>query len=144
MVTEHQRQAWQMLPGSAILLSSEDLENTVGTIEKVHTRPEPCVRLVTESGISLVCSHSAPIMTESKDYLDAPETLGARVAVMSNDEARFEEVTEVVDMGILEVRPISAGNQNFWAGEKDGEYILHHNIWLRHKVNSSFPTLKKR
>lgn len=144
MVTETQRQAWQMLPGSAIMLSSEDLENSIGTIEKVHTRPEPCVRIVTESGISLVCSHSAPIMTESKDYLNAPETLGARVAVMSNDEARFEEVTEVVDMGVLEVRPITAGNQNFWAGEKDGEYILHHNIWMSRFKTTAFPTLLKR
>lgn len=99
-----------------------------GTVIRARNQMEPCVRITTEAGISLVCSHSAPILTGEKTYVDAPDVMGKQVAIMVNGETSFDNVISVEDVGEREVRPLYAGDQNFWAGETDAGYILHHNI----------------
>ena len=127
-ITEGQNRAHQMMPGSAIMLGTEDLQVVEGTVVHAITQVEPCVRMITEAGITLVCSTSAPIWTKEGEYFDAPETLNKEVAVMKDGETYFSKVVEIEDLGQMHVRPIDTGDNNFWAGEKDGEYIMHHNI----------------
>jgi hypothetical protein len=130
MVTEGQTRAWQMLPGSAIMLADENLNVMNGTVTRVRNQMEPCVRITTEAGISLVCSHTAPILTGEKTYLNAPEVIGKQVAVMIDGVTSFDNVVSVEDLGEREVRPLYAGDQNFWAGETEAGYILHHNMFF--------------
>jgi hypothetical protein len=40
----------------------------------------------------------------------------------------FDEVVGLEDVGMKFVRVIDAGNNSFWAGERPGSYILHHNV----------------
>ncbi len=143
MITEGQTRAWQMLPGSAIMLADENLNVMNGTVIRVRNQTEPCVRITTEAGISLVCSHTAPILTGEKTYVNAPEVIGKQVAVMINGETSFDNVVSVEDVGEREVRPLYAGDQNFWAGETEAGYILHHNMFFGNFGNAMF-SIKKR
>jgi hypothetical protein len=47
---------------------------------------------------------------------------------MKNDETFFDKVISVEHVGEKFVSAINAGGTAFWAGEKDGMYMLHHNI----------------
>jgi len=138
VVTEGQNRAHQMMPGSAVLLGTEDLEIVEGTVINAVTKPEPCVRVTTEAGISLICSTSAPLWTDEGKYYDAPDVGDKKVAVMKDGQTWFDTVVNVEDMGVLDVRPMDCGDKNFWAGEKDGEYILHHNVKIRFKDGPNF------
>jgi len=138
VITEGQNRAHQMMPGSAVLLGTEDLEIVEGTVINAVTKPEQCVRVTTEAGISLVCSTSAPLWTDEGKYYDAPDVGDKKVAVMKDGKTWFDTVISVEDMGVLDVRPMDCGDQNFWAGEKDGEYILHHNVKIRMKQGPKF------
>lgn len=128
VLTEGQNRAYQMVPGSALWLGTEDLQVVEGTVINAATESEECVRITTESNITLVCSVSAPIYTSEGKYYNAPEVNGKQVAVMKDGKTWFDNVISIENMGILDVRPIDTGDNNFWAGEKDGEYIMHHNI----------------
>ena len=87
-------------------------------------------RITTQSGISLLCSDTAPICTDD-GFVKAPELLGKKVAVRVDDAhnlvTRFELVEVVAEVGMLEVQHITVGDQAFWAGAEHGSYILHHN-----------------
>jgi hypothetical protein len=57
------------------------------------------------------------------------------VAVMKEGKSWFSEVTSIVDVGYRFVRVIDTGNNSFWAGEKPGEYILHHNAIVNERLS---------
>jgi len=121
-------QAYQMLEGFNVVLCDEkNLQSHVGKVHKAINDYQPCVRVVTETGISLVCSTTAPLFTKEQGFIDAPFVLGKRVAVLRQGVSFFEEVIDVKDVGMKFVRVIDTGNNSFWAGEKEGSYILHHN-----------------
>jgi len=143
MLTEGQNRAYQMVPGSALWLGTEDLQVVEGMVIDAKTMHEPCVRITTESGITLVCSTTAPIYTSEGKYYDAPEVGGKQVAVMKDGKTWFDNVKSVDDVGMLDVRPIDTGDNNFWAGEKDGEYIMHHNMAFRLDSAGGFSVNKK-
>jgi hypothetical protein len=132
-----------MVPGSALWLGTEDLQVVEGMVIDAKTMHEPCVRITTESGITLVCSTTAPIYTSEGKYYDAPEVGGKQVAVMKDGKTWFDNVKSVDDVGMLDVRPIDTGDNNFWAGEKDGEYIMHHNMAFRLDSAGGFSVNKK-
>ena len=122
------KRAGDLKVGDEIMLGTEDLDHDVATVRKIVIRPEPCVRVETRSGVSLVCSTSAPIFTSDKEYTDAPDLLGKYVAIYKDGGTMFDEVISVTSVGHRDVAVIDAGDKAFWAGETTAGYMLHHNI----------------
>ena len=140
-------QAYQLESGMKILLGDDDLNLVHGTIRKALIDYQPCVKIQTSDGISLVCSHSAKIYTKEHGYLLATELFGKRVAVMRHNRTYnngqvilhptmfFDEVVSITDAGMKYVRVIDAGDHAFWAGEHSGSFILHHNVIISDQLN---------
>ena len=97
------------------------------TVSYSVKKTQPCVRIVTESGASLVCSTTAPIPTLGNGYMLAPSLLGRMIPVMRDQIINWEAVTTVTPVGDREIQHISIGDQCFWAGETPDAFILHHN-----------------
>ena len=127
--------AWQLEPGMIISLGTDKLQTTEGKVVKALNDLQPCVRVNTIDGISLVCSTTAPIFTKEKGYTLAPDLVDKHVAVMKEGRSWFSKVTSIVDVGHRFVRVIDTGNNSFWAGEKTGEYILHHNAIVNERFS---------
>lgn len=124
--------AGDILVGSQMQLSDQaSLKAGVGVVSFSKRKKAPGYRLTTVSGISLVCSNTAPIPTTDGIVL-APNVLGKSVAVRRDEggasQSGWEAVTSVVAIGEIEVQHITVGDKCFWAGEKPDSYILHYNI----------------
>lgn len=121
--------AWQLESGFDIQLGADfTLHLTTGKVSKTLIDKQPCVRITTASGASLVCSTTAPIHTVSGGYTPAPELMGKSIAVLEGDKKYWSPVINIEDVGYRLVKVIDAGNNSFWAGEREGSYILHHNV----------------
>ncbi len=119
--------AWMLETGMKISLGTDSLEIVDGKVVSTLNDYQPCVRVVTADGITLVCSTTAPLLTKDKGFIPATEVYGKRVAVMRNGKSWFDEVVGLEDVGMKFVRVIDTGNNSFWAGERPGSFILHHN-----------------
>ena len=119
--------AWQYEPTFDIMLANEELISKAGKVVGVSIDYQPCVKIITSSGIRLSCSTTAPILTKDKGYVVAPKLFGERVAVMRNDIAFWDEIVGIEDIGYKHVRVIDTGDNSFWAGDIHNAYILHHN-----------------
>lgn len=121
--------AWMLETGMKISLGQgENLAIEDGQVVSTLNDYQPCVRIVTADGISLVCSTTAPILTKENGFIPSTEVFGKRVAVMRNGSAWYDEVVQLEDVGMKFVRVIDTGNNGFWAGERPGSFILHHNV----------------
>ena len=121
-------QAFRLQPEFDILLADEvTLATRVGKVKQVAVELQPCVRVTTIDGVSLVCSTTAPLPTLD-GIVKAPDVLGHKVAVLRDGLVGWSEVISVESVGNKFVQVIDAHNTSFWAGEKEGAYILHHNI----------------
>lgn len=127
--------AWMLESGMKISLGTDSLEIVDGSVVKTLNDYQPCVRIVTSDGITLVCSTTAPILTRDKGFIPATEVYGKRVAVMRNGRTWYDEVVQLEDVGMKFVRVIDAGNNSFWAGERPGSFILHHNVPINDRFN---------
>jgi hypothetical protein len=127
--------AWMLESGMKISLGTEELSIVDGQVVKTLNDYQPCVRISTSDGITLVCSTTAPILTKDKGFIPATEVYGKRVAVMRNGVTWYDEVVGLEDVGMKFVRVIDAGNNSFWAGERPGSFILHHNVPIQDKLN---------
>jgi hypothetical protein len=121
--------------GMKISLGTDDLEIIDGRIVKTLNDYQPCVRITTVDGISLVCSTTAPILTKENGFVLSTEVFGKRVAVMRDGRTWFDEVVGLEDVGMKFVRVIDAGDNSFWAGERPGGFILHHNVPIKETLN---------
>lgn len=128
------RRAGDIKAGDWMQLGDEgtpDFATRTGLVTHSHTARARGLRITTQSGISLVCSDSAPIWTEH-GYVKAPELKGKRVATrIDRDDVvttRYEVVEVVEDVGMIDVQVITVGDRAFWAGEKADAYLLHHNL----------------
>ena len=124
--------AGDILVGSEMQLSDQvSLKAGVGVVSYSKRKKAPGYRLTTVSGVSLVCSNTAPIPTTDGIVL-APNVLGKSVAVRRDEggesQSAWEVVTSVDAVGEIEVQHITVGDKCFWAGEKPNVYILHHNM----------------
>ena len=133
------RQAYQLQVGHKMSLADHNFEAETGTVDAVAIEYQPCVRLATKTGVSLVCSTSAPIPTREGNYRVPVQLLGQEVPVSVNGVNYWDKVTSVDDVGHKLVSVLTVGNRCFWAGERDGAYILHHNA----KFLSVFSTVLK-
>jgi hypothetical protein len=127
--------AWMLESGMKISLGTEELSIVDGQVVKTLNDYQPCVRISTADGITLVCSTTAPILTKEKGFIPATEVYGKRVAVMRNGRTWYDEVVGLEDVGMKFVRVIDAGNNSFWAGERPGSFVLHHNVPINDKYN---------
>ena len=128
--------AWMLESGIKISLGTEQLEIVDGKVVKTLNDYQPCVRISTADGITLVCSTTAPIFTKDKGFIPSTQVYGQRVAVMRNGRTWYDEVVGLEDVGMKFVRVIDAGNNSFWAGERPGSYILHHNVPINDDMNN--------
>lgn len=122
--------AYMLESNMELSLGTDDLKIVSGKIKMALNDYQPCLRIVTTDGISLVCSTTARILTKEKGYMPATELYGLRVAVRRNNSVWYDEVIQLEDVGMKFVRVVDAGDHSFWAGEKPGSYILHHNVLI--------------
>lgn len=127
--------AWQIENDFDILLANEELHSTKGKIIKTMIDFQPCVKIITATGIMLSCSKTAPILTKHKGYVEAPKLFGELIAVMRNNVAFYDEVVSIDDIGFKYVRVIDTGNNSFWAGDIQNSYVLHHNVTIDNQMN---------
>lgn len=127
--------AWMLESGMKISLGTDDIQIVDGQVVKTLNDYQPCIRITTVEGISLVCSTTARILTKENGFTISTELFGKRVAVMRNGRTWYDEVIRLEDAGMKFVRVIDAGNNSFWAGEKPGSYILHHNVPINEDHN---------
>jgi hypothetical protein len=121
-------QAFHLRPGFKLWLANEStLETFVGTVNETAVELQPCVRVRTVGGTSLVCSTTAPLPT-LRGVVKAPDVLGEKVAVLKDGMTYWETVESVEPVGNKFVHAIDAHDNSFWAGEQEGAYILHHNM----------------
>ncbi|MES2298086.1 MAG: hypothetical protein V4582_13660 [Pseudomonadota bacterium] len=118
--------------GSAMLLSDEKtLKCGAGVVSFSERKKAPGFRITTISGVTLVCSDSAPIPTPEGLVL-APALAGKSVAVRRDEgndsRSSWEAVKSVESIGEIDIQHITVGNKCFWAGEKANGFILHHNV----------------
>lgn len=97
------------------------------TVSYSETTLQPCVRITTESGASLVCSVSAPIPTLDNGYMMSIALKNQSIPVMRLNIINWEKVSTIESLGDRLVRHITIGDQCFWAGETSEAFILHHN-----------------
>lgn len=140
------KNAWQLIKGHKISLGKEDetLEPWIGEIVHFGVDQQPCVRITTETGVSLVCSTTAPIFTQDLTFVDAPLLDGKYIAVMRDGRTYWDKVTNIEDVGIKFVAVIDTGDNSFWAGEHDNSYILHHNVRARFDTVAVESSYKKK
>lgn len=97
------------------------------------------VRIKTSSGASLKVSALTPfnLITSSFDLVGskkAKDMLGEFVIVKYGDDIRYEQVVEVEDLGMIEVKPIDFGGRSFAAGETRDALIYSHNVQVSHST----------
>jgi hypothetical protein len=117
--------------GSRMELADEStLEATNGFVTYSERKTAPGYRIVTASGIALVCSDTAPIPTREGLIL-APALMGHEVAVRKDEGGSslvgWEKVASVTSVGTIEIQHISINDKCYWAGESKDAFILHHN-----------------
>ncbi|MBI3286313.1 MAG: RHS repeat protein, partial [Burkholderiales bacterium] len=126
------QQAGQICVGDSMQLGDAvSLAAARGIVSFSKRKRAQGLRITTASGVTLVCSDSAPIPTLAGLML-APKLLGQTVAVRRDQDGQslqgWELVTELVWLGEIEVQHITVGDRCFWAGEAPNAYILHHNL----------------
>jgi hypothetical protein len=125
------RRAGDVKVGDTMLLADETLKTIAGIVTYSERKFSHGWRITTKSGVSLMCSDSAPILT-TEGYILAPLLLGKNIAtridVGLDSRAHWEQVEVLQDVGIIEIQHITVGDRAFWAGEREGLYILHHNL----------------
>lgn len=97
---------------------------------------QPCVELVTASGIVLRCSTTAPLPTRDHGLVLAPHVAGKMVAVRDGNGERWEAVARLRGIGPRMVQHISVNDGCFWAGAEPGRCVLHHNKMQRAEPDS--------
>lgn len=98
-----------------------------GQVSVSETSPAECVQVVTASGLTLVCSASAPLGLADGGQVVSVDAKGHRVALEVHGAYRVEEVVDVIPMGRRDVQLITCENDFFLAGDQSGCYFTHHN-----------------
>lgn len=127
------RRAGTIKVGDTMQLGDQEtMEAGTGQVSYSQQKEARGYRIITESGASLICSDTAPIPAKGKGLLTPDKLLGERVAVRWDEGGKvhtgWELVTAVDEVGVIQVQHITVGDKCFWAGEKKGAYILHHNL----------------
>lgn len=122
------------------LADSATLEADEGVVSFSKAMWVDGFRITSASGVTLVCSDTAPIPTQCHGLVKAPALDEFhKIAVKVGDATPvWEYVAKVESAGRIKVQHITVGNKCFWAGEYDGAYILHHNVKTSGDAYDSF------
>lgn len=113
---------------SLILADEKTLEPGSGVVSYSRTKSVNGFFIETENGCSLICSDSAPIPTKYEGLKTPINLLFQEIGTMVDGNVEWSKVNSVREVGQIEVQHITVGNKCFWAGNKPGKYILHHNL----------------
>jgi hypothetical protein len=117
--------------GDALYVLSENGDCYAGyEVRSIHPSIQPCVRIVSESGIALTCSTSTPITTWRDGTLIAIEVegcVGAMIPVLDQRGFRWEEIVSCEPVGDRPVRLLSCDDATYAAGDEPGRYLFTHN-----------------
>lgn len=111
-----------------LVVDAATFRRRAGRVTYAVRKLAPCVRIITESGISLDCSTTAPILCSDESLVLAPDLAGRLIPVSDFGDHRHERVAAVEDIGEREVIHITCENSVFLAGRTRGRYIGHHNL----------------
>jgi hypothetical protein len=101
---------------------------TLRQVRANKVMPQPCFRIVTESGISIVASNSTPMtMRDGSCSMFGPQMYGEEVFVNDRGELRWERVREVQYVGVKDVVLFNVNDQSYFAGEQGDRRIATHN-----------------
>lgn len=103
-------------------------EETLGEVTYSEEKRVPMVRIVTQGGVTLDCSTTAPIPVRDGTLVLAPELLGQDVLVRAAGSIEFDRVAEVAVLPDGLVQHITVGDRCFWASNDGARFILHHNM----------------
>jgi hypothetical protein len=123
--------AGDIVVGSVMQLGDErTLESSTGQATYSKRKKAAGFRITTASGVTLVCSSTAPIPTPEGSIV-APQLAGKSVAVRRDDgetiHISWDPVASVDSVGEIDIQHISLNDKCFWAGEQPNAFILHHN-----------------
>jgi hypothetical protein len=124
------RQARDYVSGDAIKILDEEAWDRaayglVESSEQIHY--QPCVRLISESGISVVVSLTTPCTTKEGHIVYAPDSRGHELPVEDSEGFRWERIVEVHLAGLRTVSRIRCHGRTYAAGEYIGRFIYTHN-----------------
>ncbi len=97
-------------------------------ITNVSFMLQPCLRMVTVSGIEVIASTTTPMTMPDGSCKMFPDMLGELVLVDDDGDIRWEEVTVLDDVGEQLVALISMNDQNYFAGTVANRRIATHNV----------------
>lgn len=89
--------------------------------------PQPCMRLVTESGCVVEASRSTPMTMPDGSLRMFTDMLGELALVNDRGAIRWEHVTALEDIGIRPVVLIRMSNQCYFAGAQADRRVATHN-----------------
>lgn len=123
------RVAGDVVVGDRLLLADPEAlgGDVYGTVSRSERSVQPCYRILTALGVSLVCSDTAPIPVRRGGYRAPGQLMGHSVPIKLGDVVTWSVVADLQFVGLREVQNITVENACFWAGEREGAFILHHN-----------------
>lgn len=109
-----------------------DLSTMAGTRESVVRsssvmHDQPCVTLVTFSGITKTVSMSTPFTTDTGRTISVMDCCGYMAPVTDGTGFRWERITDVLDAGRRSVMLIDLGGETFFGGDDESGFIATHN-----------------
>lgn len=96
-------------------------------VERNSSTVEPCVTLVTESGIRLTLAAGTPLTLEDLRVVYASQGRNHRVPVEDESGFRWERIVSVEYAGPRRVAHISVGGRTYAAGDEPHRLIYTHN-----------------
>lgn len=116
--------AGDVLVGDRLLL----IDGSEGEVTYSETKRARLYRIVTASGVSLVCSDTAPIPVRAGGYRTPDALMGHEMRPrVDGGLADWDVIADVQALGEGDVQHITVGDACFWAGEHRGAYLPHHN-----------------
>lgn len=97
-------------------------------VQANRTGTSECLRLVTESGASVIASTTTPMTLRDGRCVRLPQMLGEQALVMRDGVLGWETVIELEPAGVRTVAKISVRDQCYFAGEVAGVFVATHNI----------------
>lgn len=97
-------------------------------VQANHIGESECLRMVTESGASLIASVTTPMTLENDQCVFLPDMLHRRALVYRLDGSfKWEYVVELTPVGVRPVAKIHVHNQCYFSGETMSAFIATHN-----------------
>lgn len=116
--------AGEVLVGDRLLL----IDGSEGEVTYSETKRARLYRILTASGVSLVCSDTAPIPVRGGGYRTPDALMGHEMRPRVDGAlADWDAIADVQALGDGDVQHITVGDACFWAGEHRGAYLPHHN-----------------